>query len=188
MLKECKGCFRKLQVSCFGKHAQGAGGLRSQCRDCRATEAKERNARPEVQAKTRESKKAWRSLNGGKHAAYNREWNLSNPGRAGATCLKWRGANPDKVKAYSAEYGPAHQAARTANQNKRHTDKLHRTPKWANFRKIKSWYIAAAARGLQVDHIIPLRGALVSGLHVHTNLQLLSAHDNQSKHNRYEIC
>ena len=62
--------------------------------------------------------------------------------------------------------------------------KKQATPIWADLNKIKQIYLNCPV-GYHVDHIIPLRGTLASGLHVETNLQYLPAKDNLSKRNLY---
>lgn len=61
---------------------------------------------------------------------------------------------------------------------------LQRTPVWADFVKIKQIYKNCPI-GYHVDHIIPLNGKLVSGLHVENNLQYLLAKDNIVKSNKF---
>ena len=58
-----------------------------------------------------------------------------------------------------------------------------RTPKWANLQKIKEFYLKRK-KGYHIDHIIPLQGENVSGLHVENNLQYLTAKQNLSKGNK----
>ena len=64
--------------------------------------------------------------------------------------------------------------------------KLQRMPAWANIEKIKEIYINCP-KGYHVDHIIPLRGKLVSGFHIENNLQYLKAEDNLSKSNKFSL-
>lgn len=61
--------------------------------------------------------------------------------------------------------------------------KLQQVPAWADLAAIKFIYQQAAEQGLTVDHIVPLRGKTVSGLHVHYNLQLLTKAENSAKGN-----
>lgn len=58
------------------------------------------------------------------------------------------------------------------------------TPSWAELEDIKQLYIEAARQGKQVDHILPLAGKNVCGLHVFSNLQLLTATENKHKKNK----
>lgn len=60
---------------------------------------------------------------------------------------------------------------------------IERTPSWADMNSIKEFY-ANCPDGYHVDHILPLRGNNISGLHVLANLQYLKAEDNMKKGNK----
>ena len=57
------------------------------------------------------------------------------------------------------------------------------TPPWADVKAIEGFY-ANAPKGKEVDHIYPLLGKNVSGLHVLKNLQYLTPLENSIKGNR----
>ena len=57
---------------------------------------------------------------------------------------------------------------------------------WANKKVIEYIYMEARMLGMDVDHIIPLKHPLVCGLHVETNLQLLTPADNNKKRNKFD--
>lgn len=63
---------------------------------------------------------------------------------------------------------------------------IRQRPSWANMDKLREIYVNRPD-GYHVDHIIPLRGKFVSGLHVENNLQYLPAKENMIKHNTYEV-
>lgn len=71
-----------------------------------------------------------------------------------------------------------------SRQAKYRASKLNRTPSWAELKLIKDFYDNCPT-GYQVDHVIPLNGKSVSGLHVLGNLQYLLKTDNLSKSNKF---
>ena len=73
-----------------------------------------------------------------------------------------------------------------ANINKRRASRLQRTPAWADLEAIKQFYLNCP-KGYHVDHIVPLQGVNVSGFHVLNNLQYLTAAENCSKGNKYDV-
>lgn len=104
--------------------------------------------------------------------------------------------NSYKIKQRRKRYCQNNTHKITENSAKRHAMKLKRMPCWLTKeqkQEIKEIYKKSKAitkeTGIphHVDHIIPLQGKEVSGLHVPWNLQILTATDNCSKHNKYEI-
>ena len=69
---------------------------------------------------------------------------------------------------------------------KRRAKLLKAIPKFANLEKIKEIY-KNCPKGYEVDHIIPLQGKNVSGLHIETNLQYLPMLENRVKSNKFII-
>ena len=74
--------------------------------------------------------------------------------------------------------------------------KLQRTPTWItdfDRLKIKCLYSVAAMLTREnkepwhVDHVIPLQGESVSGLHIPSNMRVLRGTENISKHNKFEV-
>lgn len=104
------------------------------------------------------------------------------------SCRKHTEANRDKRRAASSLWSKNNPAAATALVVKRTAAKLNRTPAWVNHDLIKLVYVYADALGMTVDHVLPLQGRLVSGLHVYENLQLLTKSENTSKGNSFVPC
>jgi wobble nucleotide-excising tRNase len=69
--------------------------------------------------------------------------------------------------------------------------KLRQTPSWVDKEAVDSFYLEAQLKSKEtgiahhVDHMVPLKGETVSGLHVQGNLQVLTSEENISKGNRY---
>ena len=106
------------------------------------------------------------------------EWGRKNRERKLAHSRKWKAANP---------------AMCSAACMRRHAAKLQRTPAWADHGLIEAFYMEAAHRTEQsgerheVDHVYPLQGKLVSGLHVHENLLVITKSENAKKRNSFEV-
>ena len=75
-------------------------------------------------------------------------------------------------------------AYKSAMSRLMHMKRKFRLPKWADVEAIRQFYMNRP-QGCEVDHIIPLSGKTVSGLHVLENLQYLTIAENRSKNNKF---
>ena len=73
-----------------------------------------------------------------------------------------------------------------AKEAKRRALKIQAIPKWVDLEAVEQFY-TNCPKGYEVDHIIPLKGKQVSGLHVLNNLQYLTKSENASKGNRIKV-
>lgn len=124
---------------------------------------------------------------------YMREYRKKRPEKALEWSRKHHEDNKEKRLAAARAYKKKKRAEMTALQRKRHCGKLRRTPKWADKKAIQSIYRYCAtlrkSTGIryEVDHIIPLQGEFVSGLHVASNLQILTKTENLKKNNKWPL-
>ena len=113
-----------------------------------------------------------------------------------ARTLKYYHDNRDAIRIKKVIYRKERSHVIYACCAKRRAAKIQRSVLWADHNKIKNVYfdcrelnLAAKAAGCSesfvVDHIIPLQGKLVSGLHVKNNLQIITNSENLSKSNKF---
>ena len=123
-----------------------------------------------------------------------KEWLVDNKEKARLAHQKWEQLNKETHLKLSREWKKRNTAKTAFNNAKRKTAKQQRCPAWLtedDLWFIKELYDLAALRtkttGIKwhVDHIIPLMGKYVSGLHVPSNLRVITAQENLSKGNKY---
>ena len=100
-----------------------------------------------------------------------------------------------KLTAYFKEHYTLNKAKHAAKRAKRRALLLQATPKWltkTEYTAIECKYQVAEMLSKYgneqhaVDHIVPLQGKTVCGLHVPWNLQVISVIDNLKKGNKFD--
>ena len=137
------------------------------------------------------------SLKSSGRTSYHKEWRAKNRQAQREYHLAYYYANKPKLKEQSLargddpgarvrEWRKKNPGLHRAQEARRDAEKIKATPEWltkADFRNMSLMYAEAARNKLTVDHIVPLRGKKVCGLHVPWNLRLLTNAENSQKSN-----
>lgn len=138
--------------------------------------------------KRKENSRQWREANLVKNRETQAEYRSVNRDKIHAACQKWHSENSEKVSIRKRLYNQAFPWKGRAKRARRVARKLHATPVWltkTHLLEIELIHAEASHSGLHVDHIVPLQGRNVCGLHVPWNLQLLTQAENSRKSNNF---
>ena len=121
---------------------------------------------------------------------YKKAWRLANKEKDSAKNKEYYETKKEKIKQYQLEYKKLYPSKVNALSKKRKAGKKQRTPAWLtdiDFERMETQYKLAyyltklTGTKYHVDHIVPLHGKNVSGLHTPTNLQVIPAILNLKK-------
>jgi hypothetical protein len=192
-MKQCRICLQEKEYAEFYSRDSTVDGYRSECKNCCVEKSKARYR------KDLEASRLWQRENHRKKVEANPNWHVEHYAK-----------NKDKMSEYNAKYYLTKnrekrliQAKEWAENNKGRANankkaykiaKIQACPPWLNEEHhwmIQEAYDLAQTRSemlgftWHVDHIVPLRGKKVSGLHVPWNLQVIPGSDNMSKSNKF---
>ena len=163
-MKTCTKCLTDKDCGFFHKDASRKDGYRNICKECVSAYMKINHEKNKDHIIAKAIK-----------------WVAENREKHNAKCNKWAKQNAAKVN------------ARTA---RRYACKTQATPQWLgadDHWMIEQAYDLAKLRSKmtgfpwEVDHIVPLRGKKVMGLHTPWNLQVVAQTENRRKSNSYEV-
>lgn len=185
-MQTCKKCLVEKPIEDYQFH-RVSGKYYQTCRKCRQLQnyAWAKNNKE----KHNSSVLKWRKANPEK------EWAARNPEKARESVKKagkaWRERNPN----YLHEHYLKNQTKYVAARARRRASQKLATPSWLTTihkAQIQEMYDIACAREMQtgikhhVDHIVPISGKNVSGLHAPWNLQVITATENLIKGWRFK--
>lgn len=165
-LYPCYVCKNKLPADMFYKNKNRSTGVSSGCKKCSVIKAYE-----------------WNMQNKEKFRKANKESAI----RTGSN-KKWSAKNRDHLNEYMRNWNKKNKRICSPSQRYGY---FSIRPVWANLFYIKEIYKLCRLRtkitGVtwNVDHIVPIKSDLVCGLHVESNLQVITESMNKQKGNRH---
>jgi hypothetical protein len=172
-MKQCSKCKQFKDLNCFSKDKHKRSGYVSQCKECKNSYDKEYKNKNRAEINRKRVDYYYNNLE------YVRDYYVSNK---------------EKINKQAKEYYKNNTHIFRARDAKRRALQLKATPKWLSKEQIAQikieyalaeWCTKVTNEKYEVDHIVPLQGKNVSGLHVPWNLQVITKVDNRKKANKH---
>lgn len=179
-MKKCFECEEEKEISEFYKNKARYDGLCNRCKLCDKTNKKD----PKIKI----ARKLWEENNKDSVKKYHKEYSKiyysENKEKIDIINKKWRENNKERwlELGRKAFQNPVRKHKHKINEAKRRALKLKATLPGFDLEISKIY--DDCPTGYHVDHIVPLRGKDVCGLHVPWNLQYLTPEENRKKNNK----
>lgn len=198
-MKICNDCQLKKEINQFNsscvlcKSCQSIYNKKYRKKNSNKIKIKEAEFRKNNKEKIKKYRDLYCSIKKNKEVATIRaiRWNKDNSNKRKEIANKWSNNNKEKRRNYSKKYlqTDGGKVSNRAKEAKRRAKKLNATMDGFD-QEIRQFY--KEARELEkidnikrhVDHIIPLQGKAICGLHVPWNLQILTETENLQKSNK----
>lgn len=186
-MKVCACCKEEKPLDMFHKKATNKDGLYAYCKPCKKIKDKESYERHKE--KRYAVTKLWQANNKEKYRKHQSEWDKRNTQKRRA----WEEANRETINARKREWKKANKAKVNASTRNRQARQLQATPPWFSKEDVQYYYnlaeyftwLSGGFVKYHVDHVVPLRGKNVCGLHVQNNLQVINSVANLRKSNKH---
>lgn len=118
--------------------------------------------------------------------ALNKQWRDAHKEEKALSDKEYYELHKEDILARNRQWQKEHPEVMKTLKIKTQTNRNLRVVAWTDWNEIEQVY-KNCPKGMVVDHIIPLQGKNVSGLHVSWNLQYLTPEENNRKHNRVDL-
>lgn len=187
-MKTCACCKETKPFEDFHKKVSTKDGYYPYCKVCK--KIKDKESYEKHKEKRYIKTKEWKAKNKEKHRAAQRKWDQNNKDIRKA----WGEKNKEKLNAQRREWKKNNKGKVNADTRLRQARKARATPAWVDKKEMQYYYnlaeyftwVSGGFVKYHVDHVVPLRGKGVCGLHVQNNLQVLKSVDNLRKSNKHE--
>lgn len=177
-MKFCASCKQEKTFDLFHKNKSRKDGYNGFCKSCMKNQCARSYERKKPEYLARGQK--WREENRDRHNFLSIRWIAENKERSEKNAKNWASNNIHKMREKVARRGAARRQA---------------APKWLTSDQMKQMQLmywlaldlkSVSGQEYHVDHIVPLSGKNVCGLHVPWNLQVLPSDLNLSKGRKHE--